>query len=119
MDWRELERTVDSIVGGAFSEAVRLSFLKNGTADPARPLVDIEAILLTGGDDSFAPGNGFRARLSAGQGEIVINRSAYTGSMPKTGDRARATDRAGMPWFEVATVSDRYSNLLVLSLNQV
>lgn len=114
--WRDLEARVDKVTGRAFGESVRLSFLKNGTADPARPLIDTVAILHTGGSDSFALGSGMRARLSAGQAELVIDRSTYTGSMPKAGDKVRANARAGMPWFEVSSVSDRYSNLLVLSL---
>ncbi len=101
-----------------FGESVRLSFLKNGTTDPARPLVDIVAILHTGGDDSFAAGTGMRTRLAAGQAELQIDRSTYTGSMPRQGDRIRANDRYGKPWFEVTTVADRYSNLLVLTLGQ-
>lgn len=46
----------------------------------------------------------------------MIDRSTYTGSMPKAQDKVRASDRDGMPWFEVSAVSVRYSNLLVLSL---
>mgnify|MGYP006969668143 CR=1 FL=1 len=115
--WRDLEARVDAVMTRAFSENVRVSFLKNGVIDPARPgPIDIAAILHTGGDDSYAAGSGTRVRLSAGQAELVIDRSTYTGSMPKVQDKVRASDRAGMPWFEVASVSDRYSNLLVLSL---
>jgi hypothetical protein len=36
--------------------------------------------------------------------------------MPQAGDKVRANDRDGKPWFEVAAVSDRYSNLIVLKL---
>ena len=117
-NWRELEAKVDRTTGKLFGEAVRLSFLKNGAADPDRPLVDITTILHCGGDDSFSVGTGFRTRLAAGKAELVIDRSTYTGSMPRKDDKVRALDRSGQPWFAVATVSDRYSNLLVLSLNQ-
>lgn len=116
--WRELEAKVDQTTARLFGERVRLSFLKNGVADPDRPLVDISAILHTGGDDSFAVGTGFRSRLAAGKAELVIDRSSYAGPTVKTKDKVRALDRAGQPWFEVSAVSDRYSNLLVLSLNQ-
>lgn len=121
MDWRKLEATVDKTVASAFGESVRLSFFtSSGTVDPSRDLVDIRAVLHTGGDDSNTAGlqDGFRVRLSAGSGELFINRSNYDGPAIRTGDRVRANDRAGQPWFEVHAISDRYSNLLVLSLNQ-
>lgn len=118
MDWRKLEARVDAVTAKAWGEAVRLSFMDGAAPDPERALTDIRAILHTGGDDSHSPGTSYRTRLSAGQAELVISRDEYTGPMPRVGDRVRATDRAGAPWFEVAGVSDRYSNLIVLSLNQ-
>ncbi|MGY6568510.1 MAG: hypothetical protein ACXIVE_05895 [Salinarimonas sp.] len=120
VDWQKLEAGVDAVIASTFGESVRLSFLDGGFPDPARPLVDIRATLHTGGDDSRPAQDGlrYRTRLSAGQAELVINRASYTGPMPRQGDRVRANDRMGTPWFEVAAVSDRYSNLIVLSLNQ-
>ncbi|MGP9814422.1 hypothetical protein ACTZWT_23160 [Rhodopseudomonas sp. NSM] len=125
-NWRELEAKVDQVTGRTFGESVRLAFLKNGAADPTRSSVDIVAILHTGGDHSAALGTGFLTWLSAGKAELVIDRSTYhvdgfpdlPHPMPKKGDKVRANDRAGMPWWEVAATSDRYSNLLVLTLNQ-
>jgi hypothetical protein len=124
MDWRRLEGKVDRlVVGKAFAELVRLSFMKNGTADQDRPAVTIEATLHTGGDDSNVMdganrGDGFRSRLSAGQAELFIDRATYTGPMPRKGDKVRALAREGEPVWEVSGVSDRYSNLLVVSLGQ-
>lgn len=117
-NWRALEAKIDRRICNSFGETVRLAFLKNGMVDPDRPAVEVDAILHAGGDDSYAPGSGFRVRLSAGKAELVLNRSTYAGPMPRVGDKVRALDRAGQPWFEVASVSDRYSNLLVLSLGQ-
>lgn len=65
--WRDLEARVDAAMTRAWSENVRISFMKNGTLDPARPLIDTVAILHTGGDDSYAAGSGTRVRLSAGR----------------------------------------------------
>ena len=120
VDWKKLEAGVDAVIASAFGETVRLSFLDGAVADPNRPLVDIRATLHTGGDDSKSVQDGlkYRTRLSAGQAELHINRAGYSGPMPRVGDRVRATERMGSPWFEVAGVSDRYSNLIVLSLNQ-
>lgn len=122
VNWRKLEAAVDQKIGRSFGESVRLNFLKNGAVDAARPAVDIVAVLHAGGDDSKPLTDGsdrYRSRLLAGQAELFIDRSTYSGPMPRTGDRVRAEDRAGKPWFEVAGVSDRYSNLLILSLGEL
>jgi hypothetical protein len=122
VNWLNLEAAVDRKIGRFFGENVRLSFLKEGVIDPDRAMIDTKAILATGGDDSAPIGDGvsrYRSRLSLGQAELFIDRSTYTGPMPRTGDKVRASDRAGKPWFEVSAVSDRYSNLIVLSLGEV
>lgn len=116
--WRDMERQVDKIVGHAFGERVRLTFMKDGRSDPSRPQVTIMAVLHTGGDDSFNVGSGYRSRVSAGAAELFLDRSIYSGPIPAARDIVRAMDRAGQPRFEVKSISDRYSNLLVLSLNQ-
>lgn len=123
MDWRQLERAVDKIERKAWGETVRLSFLKNGAADPARPQWTGRAILHTGGDDSVPVGErglggNFRVSLAAGEGELFLTRGEYDGPMPQTGDKVRALDRDDTPAWEVKMVSQRYSNLLVLSLTQ-
>lgn len=122
-NWRDLEEAADQlVVGGVFSESVRLSFMRDGAMDPDRALVEIDALLAAGGDDAQAIGTGddrLRARLTLGEAELFIDRSTYAGPLPRKGDRVRANDRPGQPWFEVASVSDRYSNLIVLTLGMV
>jgi hypothetical protein len=120
-NWQQLEAMVDQKIGRSFGESVHLSFLKGQVSDPTRPAIDINAILHVGGDDSNSPGktDTYRARLSLGEAELCIDRSTYAGPMPRTGDKVRANDRAGKPWFEVAAVSDRYSNLIVLKLGEL
>jgi hypothetical protein len=122
MDWLALERKVDRVVGNAFGESVRLSFLKNGTVDPSRSAVDIVAQLHVGGDNSASleggRGDGYRSRLAAGMGELFLDRSRYTGPMPRAGDKVRANARAGQPWFEVSMVGDHDTNIIVVSLTR-
>lgn len=119
MDWRKLEAAVDQTVADHFDEAVRISFFtSSGTADPARPQWSGRAVLHTGGDDSYAAGDGMRVRLAAGQAELILNRTTYAGPAIRPKDRVRAMDRAGTPLWEVSKVSDRYSHMIVLSLNQ-
>jgi hypothetical protein len=114
--WRDLEARLDHAEARHFGERVRLAPMASGVADPARPAVEITAILHCGGDDSFQAGTGMRTRLAASKAELVIDRSTYTGPTIKAKDKVRALERDGQPWFEVATVSNKYSNLLVLSL---
>lgn len=123
VNWRKLEAMVDQKIGQSYGESVRLSFMKGQVADPAKPMIEITAILHVGGDDSHSPGPGpagaYRTRLSLGEAELFLDRSFYSGPVPKEGDKIRANDREGKPWFEVAAVSDRYSNLIVLKLGHV
>ncbi len=112
---------VDQKMTRSYGESVRLSFLKGQVADPDRQMIEVDAILHVGGDDSRAPGptGTYRSRLSLGEAELFLDRSTYSGPDPKVGDKIRANDRAGKPWFEVAAVSDRYSNLIVVKLGQI
>lgn len=121
VNWRNLEAAVDRKIGRSFGESVYLKFNRNGVTDPAREAVTINAVLHVGGDDSLPLGTGgdrFRTRLSAGKAELFIDRSTYGGPDPMLKDEVRAMDRAGQPWFEVLNISDRYSNLLVLTLGE-
>lgn len=120
MDWRALEVAVDQTIGAAFGERVGLLFLSKALQDPARPAIETSGILHVGGDDSkpISAGDQFRTRLALGSAELFLDRSTYVGPIPRKGDKVRALDRAGRPWFEVSTVSDRYSNLIVLTLGE-
>lgn len=117
----------DKVLAGVdhfFAEPVRLSFLTKagGPLDPARPSVEIEAVLRVGeGKSTSVAGSrdaGWRSRIVADKAQLHIDRTAYTGPQPKTGDKVRALSRHGQPWFEVADVDDRSHTRLVLNLNE-
>ena len=118
MDWRALEGAADAAVSSVFGERIRLSFYDNFSPDPDRPTIEIEAVVHFGGADSFLPGQGFRTRLNDNQGEVFIDRSTYTGSMPQRDDYFDCLDREGQPYYKVKQVSAAYSNLLVLELSK-
>lgn len=123
MNWLRLESMTDRVVGNAFAEPVRISFMKNGAVDGTRAEVNIVAQLHVGSDDSAGvDGNnaagGFRTRLVGGQAELFLDRARYTGPMPKRGDAVRASGRPGKPWFEVSKVADQDTSLIVVSLGQ-
>lgn len=118
--------TRDRVAAGVdkmFAEPVRLSFLKNGTVDPSRVAVEIEAVLRVGGGEqtNIAGGSGstWRTQLAAGKAELHINRATYAGPQPKAGDRVRALSRHGQPWFECLRVDDRGEVRLVLELGEI
>lgn len=122
MNWRALEAAVDRKIAVSFGEPVTLMFMKGRTVDADRPAFTVEdAVLHTGGDDATPVGGGgeWRTRLSAGQAELFLDMATYEGPIPKIGDKVRADDRRNVPMWQVAGVSDRYSNLMVLSLTQL
>jgi len=96
--------------------------LKNGVVDPARPMIEIEAVLRVGeGKNTSVTGGGsagWRTRIVADKAQLHIDRKTYTGPQPKQGDRVKALSRWGEPWFEVADVDDRSHTRLVLNLNE-
>lgn len=124
MNWRALEAAVDQKIAATFGESVRLSFMKKGAVDPDRPMVDIAAVLRTEEEADFSVGRGgkgggsFRSSLAAGSAEVIIDRASYGGPMPEEGDTVRANDRFGQPWWTVANVDSRRSNLIILTLSQ-
>jgi hypothetical protein len=120
MDWRALEAATDAIVVRAFAEPVRLSFMKNGSPDPARPLQNIDAVVHhPNADGAVSIGNGMITTLSTSGAALVIERAEYPDIVLKTGDRVRASSATGSyAWYEVANVSDRFSSILVAELNE-
>ncbi|WP_245446258.1 hypothetical protein [Metarhizobium album] len=120
--FHNLRDKVLDCVDFVLAEPVRLSFLKNGVADPARPLIEIEAVLRVGeGKTTSIAGSrsdGWRSRIVADKAQLHIDRAKYTGPQPQSGDKVRALARHGMPWFEVADVDDRSHTRLVLNLNE-
>jgi hypothetical protein len=118
-DWRNLERKIDGIEARRWGETVRLSFFdRDGRSDPDRQQTEIRAILHVAGDVAVQPGPGFNTRLATGTAELIIDRSTYAGPPIRTKDSVRAIERDGAPLFDVRTIGDRFSNLLVLSLGQ-
>lgn len=120
MDWRALEAATDAIVVRAFAEPVRHSPMKNGTSDPTRPQQTIQAVVHhPNAEGSISLGNGMITTLSASGAALVIERAAYPDILIKTKDKVRASTVAGtFAWYEVKSVSDRFSSILVAELNE-
>lgn len=119
MGWRELEAMNDRMIFTAYQEAVKMSFLKNGVLDPARPAQDIQAILHHPGlDGALELKGGMLSSIAASKHYLVVERAKYPAMLVIPKDKVRATSRPGSPWYEVAKVNDRHSGILVMELNE-
>ena len=121
VNWRKLESAVDRKINSTFGETVRLSFMKDGKADPARPQWLGRCHGLHTDDDTLRPsgntlGGNPHVRLAAADAVLFLDRGSYDGPALQSGDRVRAMDREGQPVWQVDTVADRHSNLISASL---
>ncbi len=95
--------------------------MQGGVVDPTRSAVTVHARLHVGGDkpETNGPGDYFRGRMAVGKAELQLDRATYTGPRPVKGDKVRADARSGQPWFEVESVSDRFTNMIKVSLGEI
>lgn len=105
-------------VDDTMAEAVDLFFLAGGAADPARDNVTVQAVLRVGSRDVVAPKGAWGSRIAAGKAEAHIARASYDGPEIRQGDKLRAVERIGQPFFEVLRVADRGHGRLVLHLGE-
>jgi hypothetical protein len=109
-------------VDRTFAEPVRLSFMRNGTPDPDRPMVEIEAPLrVGGGKETGVAGtmlHTWRTRIVAQRAELHMDRTKYPDVKLIKGDKVKALARPGEPWFEVLAVDDRGAARLVVQLGE-
>lgn len=118
-NWKALEAVNDRMVLGAYDELVRHSPMKSGVADPARPAAEIRGVLHTpAAAGTISLGNGMMTTLSASEGALVINRADYPDRVFAKLDKIRGLETPGQPWWEIKTVNDRFSSIIVLVLNQ-
>lgn len=117
-----LRNRVLAVNDGFRAEPVRLSFLKNGVADPARPAVEIEAILkVGGGKETSVAGSqiqSWRTQIKAQRAELHIDPAKYPNLKIMVKDKVRALALPGQPWFEVLAVDDRCNPRLVVQLGE-
>ncbi len=121
--YHALRDRVMAAVDHVHAEPVLLKFNEGCASDPARPSVEIEAVLrVGGGKETAASGNridaAWRTRISAQRAELHIDRTKYPDIKARKGDEVRALARPGEPWFEVLAVDDRGLSRLVLQLGE-
>ena len=111
-------RAVDDLMG----EALRIVPMDGGRIDPARTPGEVTAPLRVGAEESDGVGGksqAWRSRISSGKAQAHISREAYPDLVVRKGDRLRAIERAGQPWFEVDAVADRDHARLILELVEI
>ena len=115
-----MEAAADAAVVGGFSELVRHApMTSSGTVDTSRPAQEIRAVLHTPNPvGTINIGNGLTTTFAAAEAALVINRADYPTIVFKTKDKIRGLDLPGQPWWEVKNVNDRFSSIIILSLNQ-
>jgi len=107
-------------VDKTFAETVEIKFLDGGKADPDRANTEVVAPLRTGNIAAKNLSGGvsqkWKAKVAAAGGTLSINRATYTGPKPQKGDKIKAIERQGKPFFEVLAIDDRSHTRLVLIL---
>lgn len=119
VDWRILEAKADSTIGATFGEEVRHLPQKNGAADPGRPVTNLRGVLHTPSPEgTISIGAGIVTNMAAAEAALVVQRADMGTVEFSKGDVVRGNDLPGTPLWEIKTVNDRYSSIVVLTLNQ-
>jgi len=118
-NWQNLTAMAHRTADRLFGEPVRLSFLKGGQLDPARPAADIRAQLHLPGESDVTPGrsnSSFTTQLLGGTGLLIIQKAAFAGEL-RQGDKVRADARDGQPWFEILAVDANGASQIVAQIS--
>ncbi len=119
VDWRTLEAKADRIIGAAFDEEVRHLPQKNGTADTGRPIQNIRGVLHTPSPEgTISIGAGIVTNMAAAEAALVVQRAEYPSIVFRQKDKIRGNELPGAPIWEVKNINDRFSSIIVLTLNQ-
>ncbi|MGN7867785.1 hypothetical protein [Paracoccus sp. 22332] len=107
-------RAVDAVM----SETLRHFPLAAGKADATRTQSDIRGVLRVGRNKEVSVTGGAAAswsqRIAAGKAELHLDRTGLPDV--RKGDKLRATERPGSPWFEVLSMTESAHGRLVLDL---
>ncbi len=120
VNWRTLEAKVDKTIGDAFDEEVRhYPYKKDGTVDPSRPITSLRGVLHTPSPEgTINIGAGVVTNMAASEGALVVQRADMGAVIFRPKDVIVGLELDGSPKWEIKTVNDRYSSIIVLTLNQ-
>lgn len=107
-------RAVDAVM----SETLRHFPLAAGKADATRTQSEIRGVLRVGRNKdlnaSGEPGVVWSQRIAAGKAELHLDRTGLPDL--RKGDKLRATERPGSPWFEVLSMTEAAHGRIVIDL---
>jgi hypothetical protein len=119
VDWRAIEARVDQKIGATFGEEVRHLPQKSGTADTGRPVQNIRGVLHTPSPEgTINIAAGLVSTMASAEAALVVQRADYPTIVFKKLDIIRGNSLPGMPLWEVKNVNDRFSSIIILTLNQ-
>ena len=111
-------RTVDELMG----ETLRIVPLDGGRADATRTPREVISPLRVGveeNDGVSGKSKSWGSRIASGKARAHISRTEYPDLLVRQGDRLRAVERAGQPWFEVDAVGDRDHARIIVALVEI
>ncbi|WP_375261851.1 hypothetical protein [Palleronia sp.] len=109
-------------VDGVMAETLRHYPLNKGEADATRTRTDLQGVLRTGNADEknvAGTSTSWGSRIVSGKARAHFSRVAYPELAIRDGDKLRAMDRAGQPWFSVSSIDDRNHGRLIAELNEI
>lgn len=115
----DLRTELTGAVDEAFGETVLHHPLASGGVDPERPVSSLVVVLRTGArSDALGRSREKEVRIgvNASGGYLRIDRALYPDLIVRAGDKIRAMERTGQPWFEILSVDDRSHLRLTLDL---
>lgn len=116
--FQEIQADAIRAVDAVMSETLRHFPLAAGKADATRAQFDIRGVLRVGRNKDMnaagEPGAAWSQRIAAGKAELHLDRTELPDL--RKGDKLRATERAGSPWFEVLSMTETAHGRLVLDL---
>lgn len=119
VDWRIFEAKVDKTIGATFGEEVRHQPMRSGAVDITRPVSNFKAVLHTPTPEgTIQIAGGIVSSANAAEAALVIQRADVPGVVFRKLDKIRGSELAGLPWWEVKAVNDRYTSIIILTLNQ-
>jgi len=103
-----------------WGEPVRLSFLKEGLVDPARPQIELRAQLHLPEEVDGKLGRSasqFSTEVVSGVGRLIIQKAGFEGQKLLSGDQVRGLEREGAHWFEIISVDSRGNDQIVAQIS--
>lgn len=105
-----------------WGEQLLLCCMKNNIVDNGRKEVEIRGILRVSDESSQkadgGKSNSWHVGFAGTSSVLFINRAAWPDIIIKKGDKIRAFERHGSPWFIVISVNDRDHRRLKVELGE-